>query len=50
MTHEMERFDVISSSILAAGDKHPYYQNTTLLNLRSFWADHKSALPIHYAV
>ena len=47
---EIERFAVICQSILAAGEKHPYYQGTSRLNLRKFWADHKTVLPLHFHV
>ena len=32
------------------GLNHEYYFNTHRFNLRAFWADHKTILPIHYAV
>ena len=47
---EVERFKIISQTIVAAGEKHAYYQGMKRLNLRQFWADHKTSLPLHFAV
>ena len=47
---EIERFLLISQNIIAKGKDHPYYQATSRFNLQAFWADHKSIVPLHYAV
>ena len=47
---EVERFELISRDIIAAGAEHKYYFGSERLNLRVFWADHKETLPLHYSV
>ena len=47
---EMERFGAISLKTLATGKTSSYYhRGADRFNLRSFWADHKAALPLHYS-
>lgn len=46
---EIERFAIISAQILARPN-HAYYEGKPRLNLRKFWADHKTSLPLHFAV
>lgn len=47
---EIERFAIVSAQIIAAGPKGHYYEGKSRLNLRKFWADHKTSLPLHFAV
>ena len=47
---EIERFEAISLKTLATGKTSSYYhRGADRFNLRSFWADHKAALPLHYS-
>lgn len=47
---EVERYESISFKTQAMGKKSPYYngKDGERFNLRSFWADHKVFLPLHY--
>ena len=46
---EIDSFNIISQSVLAQGVDNKYYHGARF-NLRVFWADHKSVLPVHYGV
>ena len=47
---EIERFDILSQRVRAAGPNHQYYEGTHRFNLRTFWADNNIELPLHFAV
>lgn len=47
---EIDTFTLISSQTIAKGNKSDYYQGGGRFNLRLFWADHSTSLPIHAAV
>ena len=48
---EMASFEEISNRLLAdRGNKYYMYQGSDRFNLRVFWAEHKTLLPIHYRV
>ena len=47
---EIEKFQIISSKILAQGAANSFYEGTDRFNLRKFWTDHKTVLPIHSRV
>ena len=40
----------MEAQILAKGESHPYFEGTAHVNLRRFWTEHKTSLPLHYAV
>ena len=46
---EIERFEAISLKIIAMGDTCPYFRpKKDRFNLRAFWEEHKTPLPLHY--